>query len=514
MSCDCGEADKPQHSKAKCIHLREAEEKAKADPHGELSVDSPEKDTAHLAAVAEEQGCCCHHGGKCTCCLLKKEVITEDDVGLTPPHRPAVKPRLESQKSEGSITVFQNGHHKPVHRKNHLAHESGNPYKLPMARAHTDQNVSTQARRSVDSLALNHNASLGLALLTPRPDALCNLNRRMSKSEQHSPKMTSSDAFGNRELNPIDFSNLGPFELNQGTQSANSANPQIAPLDPMSSMTDHTFDPWSNLPSSGSMTLPNNNPFGVWPSTNDFTGGLAQPALTAASSNTQSESDELPLADDMYGFGMPSIQEDNTGGYPLIGGPSSNHPQAYRRSLPPSFFSAYDVTAPNTFDNWQPNALDTQYSTTATFPKSNVNTQLATAYDDTWQPGIYASPTDGSARQPTGLVNLGRPSSQAVGALSNSASDDVLLQLFPNVDPNGGFFEPLDGARGFSNGSNNDSGMHFANTMSAPMNYDPTAFTSQAWTRSSMSVANDPLTSSYNMNQDFSDTDYTGNWSQ
>lgn len=173
VSCDCAATDKPHHSKEKCIHLREAEDRAK-----HAGFFDHEKDNAHLAAVAEEQGCCCHHGGKCSCSLPRKD--SSDD---SLPHGKVVKPRLETTKSDGSITVFANGHHKPVHRKNHAAHECGMPYKMPMARSKTEHDVSMTARRSVDSLALDHADDFARI-----PYQTFSEHRRLSKSEQASPK--------------------------------------------------------------------------------------------------------------------------------------------------------------------------------------------------------------------------------------------------------------------------------------------------------------------------------------
>ena len=127
--------------------MREAEERAKGE---QIEDHALEKDPAHLAAVAEEQGCCCPHGGTCSCSILMKG--SEDTAGA--PHGPAVKPRLEKTTSDGAITVFTNGHHKPVHRKNHAAHECGMPYKMPVPRHVNEPDLSKAARRSVDNLAL------------------------------------------------------------------------------------------------------------------------------------------------------------------------------------------------------------------------------------------------------------------------------------------------------------------------------------------------------------------------
>lgn len=54
------------------------------------------------------------------------------------------KPQLATSTSEGKLTVFANGHHKPCHRNNNLAHTSGVPYKIP--RPHTLHGISAFAK--------------------------------------------------------------------------------------------------------------------------------------------------------------------------------------------------------------------------------------------------------------------------------------------------------------------------------------------------------------------------------
>ncbi|KEQ60235.1 uncharacterized protein M437DRAFT_55084, partial [Aureobasidium melanogenum CBS 110374] len=159
VKCDCGE--KP-HTK----------EKFPMPPHST----SGEHHSPELYPVAEESPssdehrCCCPHGGKCVCSTHKESSPEDAKDQKEPievsPKKDAVKesstvpkkslsqrkPRLTSHQSEGHLTVFANGHHKPCHRNNNAAHESGAPYKLP--RSHTTQPISAKsnARRSVDSL--------------------------------------------------------------------------------------------------------------------------------------------------------------------------------------------------------------------------------------------------------------------------------------------------------------------------------------------------------------------------
>lgn len=498
MRCDCGETEKPHHSKEKCIHLRDAEERAKA---GVLEAHPEEHDAAHLAEVAEEQGCCCHHGGKCTCAVLKKEIDKEGST--TPPHGPAVKPRLETTKSDGSITVFQNGHHKPVHRKNHMAHDCGMPYKMPLPRANTDHSVARVARRSVDSLALDSKMAFDSSACTTHDNTPFNTARRMSKSEQPSPKFGPTQpcrGLTDSRLTDIDFAALDQSRTNQSMPSTLTDTFGFSSADPMSGVADSSYDPWSSFPSGESMILPNNNPFGVWP-TNETSSAIGQPALTAASSGTQSEIDEIPAIDDVYAFGMPSIQEDASN-------PSINNliaqssPQSNRRSLPADFFSSNNFIMPNSGGEWSASAEDFAANDPTRSKAFDVDQQMS--FESPWQMPC----TNGLPQRPLGgLPFMGRPTSQSVGATS-APNDDLMQQLFPGIDVNSSTFgsSPNLGGKNLS-----------AAPTSAPVDFGPlddnVGFTSQPWADGSMIIPNDPFSSPYDMDQDFPDADFSS-WSQ
>jgi hypothetical protein len=479
VGCECGDVQKPHHPKEKCIHLREAEERAKLGFHSDHPLDSIEQNAAHLAAAAKEQGCCCPHGGKCTCAMLKKEA--EKDKSVTPPHGPAVKPRLESTKSDGHLTVFQNGHHKPVHRKNHAAHECGMPYKMPLPRMHTDSNLRARARRSVDSLALDSNMQANPSPFASQGTPLSGVERRLSKSEQHSPKMSCA-MMGDRSLSNLDFTNLVMTITNQSQQSAVSSAFDFAQAEPLSGVAESSYDPWSAFPSADSMNMPNNNPFGVWP-TNVDANGMAQPALTAASSGTQSEIDEMPPMDDLYGFGMPSIQEDvgNFDGTMGLGSPGMN-----RRSLPADF-KPIDFMSPSLAAEWQ---------------QSSENGQPF-SLGDPWQT------TSGSNKDPYtpemgGLPLVSRPASRSVG-MATAPNDDMLRQLFPEIDVEGNMYCSPNGQ---NEGSNPTPSSNFG-----AMD-DNLEFSTRQWTDGSITVPNDGYSSAFELNQDFANPDFTANWSQ
>ena len=512
VSCDCAGVEKPHHPKEKCIHLREAEERVKSGLQDGHPVYSVEQDAAHLTAVAEEQGCCCTHGGKCSCALLKKE--GQQDSGESPPHGPAVKPRLETTKSEGSITVFQNGHHKPVHRRNHLAHESGMPYKMPMPRAHTDQNISAKARRSVDSLPLHNNMPFDSSAFTPQISAPFNTERRMSKSEQPSPKMSALDAaypaYSNARLSPLDFSNIGFTQASQGVQTSSNDNFAFVPLEPISGVTE-SFPSWSSLPTDGSTSVLNNDPFDLW-ATNPDSNGTAQPALTAASSGTQSEVDEIPPLDDMYSFGMPSIQEDG-GNFNFSNFVGSSPQQSNRRSLPPNFFKSAEFMMPSAGDDWQQILPNEPAGNGQNFQQKQFDDPQAVSFDDAWQMPTYPPMADLPHRHIGGLYGTGRPVSQAFGQAD--APNDDLRQLFPELEDNRDIYDPSGTYQDMNDAGKN---MSSVNATSAAMDFGPideaVDFAPHSWDDGSISIPNDTFTSSYDLSQDFSGTDFNGNWSQ
>ncbi|KAK6440150.1 hypothetical protein LTR95_003624 [Oleoguttula sp. CCFEE 5521] len=505
VKCDCGESDKPHHSKEKCIHLREAEEQANRARSGNDDYFSEDQE-GHLAAVAEEQGCCCHHGGQCSCAILKRE---DSHDGMSPHGKPAVqKPRLDSHKSESSLTVFSNGHHKPVHRKNFAAHECGMPYKIPMARAHTVEHaVARAARRSVDNLSLN--ASKPCPARSAQSSRR-NSARRMSKSEQASPKLTAatySDVAGSgtSDFTAFDFAGYMPSQYPEGEISRTSDS-MFPPLEPLSSMSDYTFDPWSAFPSADGQPVPNNNPFGVWPTS---APDLAQPALTAASSGTQSEIDEVPMMED-FEPGMPSIQEDD-GTFDFDGLPT-NSPSMNRRSLPANFFGNADLDLPDTSNEWQESVGPA--NSTAETSKA---VDGIMALEGAWQIPAFADNTivtPDSGDDAFTTYTSGRETARSVGSV-NTPNDDLMRSLFPEMD-----FTSTVNTQSvtITEATKSSAFLSQLSSADAPNSFDafPDAddFTSQPWTDGSINVPNDPFTLSYAFDQDFSSQDYSPSWTQ
>lgn len=485
VKCDCGEVEKPHHPKEKCIHLREAEERAKAGFHEEHH---DEKDPAHLAAVAEEQGCCCHHGGKCTCSFLKKESESSDDCT---PHGPAVpKPRLDTTRSDGSITVFANGHHKPVHRKNHAAHECGMPYKMPAPRH--ENGVATAARRSVDSLALKDNVPYNPCNIQLNRGSSSLSNGSRTTSAQPSP--SGPHGLTNPRLSSLDFTSLAPVQTNNSIDTTASDSMVFPPFDPMSGLADGQYDPWSVYPSSDSNHLPNNNPFSAWPTTFD-NSGATQPALTAASSGTQSEADEIPTMDDLYNFPMPSIQEgfdvDSTMGDNL----NSN-----RHSLPPGFFGNADFSLPAAAGDYQ-----TPVGSVRDSDSTKARNDQSLGFFDAWQSPTMPTMANMAQRTAATTSNPGRPQSQSVGPAS-APNDDLIRQLFPDIDitnsPFGAGNSPtvMQSGKGFAGAPTT---IPTSGSMDMTSSYAP-----QGWNDGSMSVPNDDFPSPFGLSQNFSTEDF------
>ena len=100
--------------------------------------------------------------------------------------------RLSSLNShESKLTVFTNGHHKPVHKINDMHNKCGAPYKIP-ARSHTVHGHREIAQRSSDSLPLtkaaliSHETPQHHDSITSAPQPV-----RRVKSEHGSPELNA-----------------------------------------------------------------------------------------------------------------------------------------------------------------------------------------------------------------------------------------------------------------------------------------------------------------------------------
>ena len=158
--------------------------------------------------------CCCTHGMRCTCAVKKEylDPVPEADVPeaalpLTPASR---KPRLTTAQSDTSLTVFTNGHHKPVHRYNDAAHKCGAPYKIPIP--HSIHGNSDIARRSADHLPLSKTSEQAPSHLQESISS-AQQEVRLVRSEHGSPEQRAApifDGFKN-QLPPLALERHCPF---------------------------------------------------------------------------------------------------------------------------------------------------------------------------------------------------------------------------------------------------------------------------------------------------------------
>lgn len=276
VRCDCGE--KP-HSKEKCVHLRNAE--ATSGDHNRELVSVPEDDEP------VDHSCCCTHGEKCVCFIGGPGSDNRDS--HQPSHRS--KPRLSATQSEGQITIFANGHHKPVHRSNTTAHDANMPYRVHKPNNAHLHGLHAAGRRSVDSLVLSDKAT---------KFSVGQLQQIMTSSTgPHSANSTQASTPG---------ATFGAFAIPSDTISPSGAEDLFGVnTDGMFSSTE---TPANNGPQSATSDASgefNWNNFD-W----NILGGLdnGQPALTYASSNSISElGDHTPPDETNLGFNLQSSNQ-------------------------------------------------------------------------------------------------------------------------------------------------------------------------------------------------------------
>ncbi|KAH0553384.1 hypothetical protein GP486_006546 [Trichoglossum hirsutum] len=276
------------------------------------------------------------HGQRC-CCALKKEhldPVPESDPAeiIAAVSNDARKPKLTSAQSEGSLTVFSNGHHKPAHKHNHLAHNCA-PYKIP--KHHPVQGSSDIARRSVDSLpATNVVEGVGSS---PISDSIISAQQevRLIKSEHTSPEIRPASNFDqqNGQLQPLDLSlpDIDAFQLDNTCAtsydywspdtdlpifSAGLTMPSTDWSTPDLPLDDNEFDPTTARP----------------PYVFDY-NSLVQPALTNSSSGEPSEVDDFVPVSDTISYGPPSLVHNSDSSESYEGGET----ESYRLSTTSSF---------------------------------------------------------------------------------------------------------------------------------------------------------------------------------
>lgn len=376
---------------------------------------------------------------------------------------------------------------------------------MPMPRSQTDQPIS-QAARSVDNLALDTNFQYQPLVTGSHTSAPFNTERRKSKSEQHSPRLGPTQqvyaGMADNKFNTIDFSALSQTQTNQSIQSTMSDSFGISSYETMSGIADSEGN-WSFVPSADPSRMPNNNYFGVWPTPID-NSNVGQPALTAASSGTTSEIDEMLEMEDPYGMMMPCIQEDGDfGGFSSL--PTGFSPQTNRRSLPPSFFGNSDLAIPGAHSELQTSMEG--FSASAENKSRTQSNNLSTSYDQTW-PMATGGPLPSLAERTFGGPPSGsRPTSRSVGHI-HAPGEDIIAQLFPDIDCN----DINNGGYKMMTGPQNSA------PTSSPVNFSPmdqdVGFTSQPFSDGSLSIPNDNFPSSYDIDEEFTSQDFPANWPQ
>ena len=198
-----------------------------AKPHGKDECNDNEglgafqADTTTDFVTQDQKTCCCSHGARCTCALKKEylDAVPETDMPIIQPRRSTSsrKPHLLKADSDNSLTVFTNGHHKPVHKHNDSAHKCGVPYKIPIPHSVPGKDA---ARRSTDSLPLIKKKEEGHSQLH---DSITSAQQdvRRVRSEHGSPeRSTARFRDSNGDLPPLDLSYAG-YEGVQGRYSEN-----------------------------------------------------------------------------------------------------------------------------------------------------------------------------------------------------------------------------------------------------------------------------------------------------
>jgi hypothetical protein len=287
--------------------------------------------------VADPNICCgCSHGQRCSCALKKEHLdpVPEFDSTeiIAAVGGDARKPKLTSAQSEGSLTIFSNGHHKPTHKHNHLAHNCA-PYKIP--KPHTIHGSSDIARRSVDSLPATNVVEGGLSA-SPISDSIISAQQevRLIKSEHTSPEMRPTSNFDqqNGQLQPLDlsFSDFGASQLDSCATSYDYWSPDTDVPIYSAGLAMPSTD-WSalDLPLDGNAF----DPASVRPPYGFDYNSLVQPALTNSSSGEPSEVDDFVPVNDTISYGPPSLVHNSDSSESYEGGET----ESYRLSTTSSF---------------------------------------------------------------------------------------------------------------------------------------------------------------------------------
>jgi hypothetical protein len=310
---NCQHSDRPlQHINKKgrpvsqCQHCRTLRKSRSA--HVRCDCGGEKVHTKGACAEVESQDCCCSHGARCTCALKKEHLdpVPESDSDETSssstPINDKRRPRALTAQSETGLTIFTNGHHKPVHKHNNMAHQCGLPYVVPRTHSIHGPSPAGLANRSVDNLphtstidALHSDSHIKDSMVSAQQE------QRKVKSEHGSPLLSPSSNFDqlNGQLPPLDLSSIpGDYNYSQN-------------LDGFSAIPDHEQPMFSAGLSSASIDWShydgldfNNENFAAssYSQAPSFTGfdfsSIDQPALTTTSTSGEiSEVEDFALGD-------------------------------------------------------------------------------------------------------------------------------------------------------------------------------------------------------------------------
>jgi hypothetical protein len=411
VKCECGE--KP-HGKEDCAHLEKGDSKRE---HGAESNDIlSDHDTV------DHYACCCTHGGRCSCALKKEhhlDPVPEIDPPL-PKSSLLRKPRLNPTHSDPSLTVFVNGHHKPVHKLNHAAHDCGLPYKIP--RPHSIHGHSTLAQKSMDHLPLVRSVEDDPHRFQ---DSITSAQQevRLVRSEHGSPGPRSMPSFEQLDgmMPPLDL----PFPAYNNNFTSSPMDEY--PNQPHGIYESYLPTPEDQPPFSAGLSMPpvdwaalgidnatGNAIYSQPPSYASFDHTLGRPGLTASSSGEPSELDEIIT----QSVPSPEVPE-------VIRYPSTSSEQAT--------FESYQLSEPTTsyMDLPQISALASS-SSLDTFANDNYF-QGATASPAEFEEFRNGAPSDQEAfirhgftlQDAQKLAHPGVPT-EAMGELSIPATRDIV----------------------------------------------------------------------------------------
>ena len=189
-----------------------------------------------LIRALGDNKCCCGHTGRCTCALKKDHLETVPE-GVPQPILAAAPKELRkppqllamSSHPESRMTVFANGHHKPVHKID-THNNCGAPYKIP-SRSNTVHGHREIAQRSSDSLPLPKPATTHHE--SPLHNTITSVAQqgRRVRSEHNSPMLgPSTSSIEQQDSSPLFIPPLDPNAYSYTPFQSNSpvvgSNPQ------------------------------------------------------------------------------------------------------------------------------------------------------------------------------------------------------------------------------------------------------------------------------------------------